>query len=373
MALPKIANKFNVAIQKTEQEQKIIELQAEVKKLRAIQSPELEKELQRLREQLLQQSGEIQIEVNLIDPNPFQPRQTITPESIEAKKRLLKKHGQISSIILIPQENGRYLLLDGQLRWEAAKSLGWGKIRAVVTAPPQDINQFSLLTFLGFEDLNPLDKAEAIFTELSKLTELKENEVSTLLAKVIKRIERDKKTKDLSKLLNVSVEEQEEGLEELGFKGVEKTILLVLLELGLNPNSVKANLMPMLSLPEDLKHAIRQKGLKGGHALALVTISAKTLGISEKKATRERSLITSQVLQEHLTVSETRELIKRIKAKYLTPKQSDSKDVRIAIDKMKKLSTKSLSCASDEQLQQLSTLLRLKLEEVDRVLTKVKQ
>ena len=142
MALPKIANKFNVAIQKTEQEQKIIELQAEVKKLRAIQSPELEKELQRLREQLLQQSGEIQIEVNLIDPNPFQPRQTITPESIEAKKRLLKKHGQISSIILIPQENTRYLLLDGQLRWEAAKSLGWGKIRAVVTAPPQDINQF---------------------------------------------------------------------------------------------------------------------------------------------------------------------------------------------------------------------------------------
>ena len=147
---------------------------------------------------------------------------------------------------------------------------------------------------------------------------------------------------------------------------------MVLLELGLNPNSVKANLMPMLSLPEDLKHAIRQKGLKGGHALALATISAKTWGISEKKATRERSLITSQVLQEHLTVSETRELIKRIKAKYLTPKQSDSKDVRIAIDKMKKLSTKSLSFASDEQLQQLSTLLRLKLEEVDRVLTKVK-
>lgn len=45
MALPKIANKFSNAIQKTEQEQKIVELQEEVERLRAIQSPELEKEL----------------------------------------------------------------------------------------------------------------------------------------------------------------------------------------------------------------------------------------------------------------------------------------------------------------------------------------
>ena len=91
MALPKIANKFSSAIQKTEQEQTIFELQKEVERLRAIQSPELEKELQQLREQLVQQSGEVQVEVKLIDPNPHQPRQTITSDSIEAKKRLLKK------------------------------------------------------------------------------------------------------------------------------------------------------------------------------------------------------------------------------------------------------------------------------------------
>ena len=369
MALPKIANKFSAAIQKTEQEQKIIDLQAEVERLRAIQSPELEKELQQLREQLVKQSGEVQVEVELIDPNPNQPRQTITTELIATKKRLLKKHGQIASIILVPQDNGRYLLLDGQLRWEAAQSLGWSTIRAVVTNTPQDINQFSLLTFLGFEDLNPLDKSEAIFTELAKSTGLMLTEVSTLLATVLKRTERDQKNKELSKLVNVSAEEQEKGLEQLEFKGPEKSILLILLELGLNPSSVKANLMPMLSLPQDLKQAIRQQGLKGAHALALTTISAKTLDVPEKKAAKERVAATVKVLQEHLTVAETRELVKKIRAKYLKPQKSESKEVRAAIDKMKKLSDNALESASNEQLQQLYTLLQRKLAEIDRVLT----
>ncbi|MEO0935067.1 MAG: ParB N-terminal domain-containing protein, partial [Cyanobacteria bacterium J06641_2] len=149
MALPKIGNKFNNAIQKTDQEQKITELQAEIDNLRNSQSPELEKELEKLREQLEKQSGETEIDLGLIDPNPNQPRQTITSESIQAKARLLKKHGQISSVILVPQDNGRYMLLDGQLRWEAASFLKWETIRAVVVTPPCDLDQSSLLTFLG--------------------------------------------------------------------------------------------------------------------------------------------------------------------------------------------------------------------------------
>ncbi|MCC5604114.1 ParB N-terminal domain-containing protein [Nostoc favosum] len=46
------------------------------------------------------QTGEIAIDTGLIDPNPNQPRQTITQESIQAKARLLKKHGQITPVIL---------------------------------------------------------------------------------------------------------------------------------------------------------------------------------------------------------------------------------------------------------------------------------
>ncbi|MBD2451120.1 ParB/RepB/Spo0J family partition protein [Nostoc sp. FACHB-152] len=365
--LPQIGEKFKGAIQKNEQERKIAELQTEVEQLRINQAPELEAELQMLREQLRNHSGEVEIALELIDPNPNQPRQTITVESIQAKARLLKKHGQITPIILVAQENGRYILLDGQLRTEGAKLLGWKFIRAVIVPMPKDLTQSSLITFLGFEDLNPLDKAEAIIQELNKATDLSLEEISTALATVLKRIERDSKSKELTKLVALDVDQQKLGLESLNVIGEEQSLFLILLELGLNPASVKSNLMPMLSLPEDLKNAVRHKGLKGAHALALSTLSAKALNTDEGKALKERTKITEKVLLENLTVPETRELIKQVKAKYLTQTKSESKEVKSIIQKISSLSETSLIYASTEQLQELKTLLQKKLVEIENL------
>lgn len=368
MALPKIANKFSSAIQKTEQEEKIAELQAEIEKLRNAQSPDLENELQKLRKQLQNQSGEAEIDLALIDPNPSQPRQTITPELIQAKARLLKKHGQISAVILIPQGNGRYTLLDGQLRTEGAKLLGWSTIRALIAPMPKDLDQSALLTFLGFEDLNPLDKAEAVFKEVIKSTGLELDKVSTILGTVIKRIERDGKSKELAKLVAVSSEEQQHSLEKLEVRGTEQNLLLVLLELGLNPASVKANLMPMLHLPSDLKKAIRQQGLKGAHALALATLSSKTLNITENQAIAERVAATEEVLKKNLTVTETRELIKKIKTKYLNSNSQELKEIKVIFQKINEISENLLSQTSTEQLHQMRSLLETKLIEIDKVI-----
>jgi ParB family transcriptional regulator, chromosome partitioning protein len=368
VALPKIADRFNGAIQKSDREQKIAELQAEIDRLRAAHSPNLEAELQALREQLQQQRGEVEIAIAQIEPNPNQPRQTITPESIQAKARLLKKHGQISSVILVPQGEDRYRLLDGQLRWEAAQVLGWETLRAVVVPMPEDLEQSSLLTFLGFEDLNPLDKAEAVFKEVTKTMELAIAEVSTLLGTGLKRIERDGNTKALTQLVALSAEEQQQGLERLGVTEAERVLLSVLLELGLNPASVKANLLPMLSLPPDLKDAIRQKGLKGAHALALATLSDKGLKVSAQQAKKERSSATGKVLKEQLTVPETRELVKQIKAKYLQAERSESKAVKAIVQKMSALSDDWLDEANGEQLQQLQVVLRQRLAQIDQVL-----
>lgn len=366
--MPKIGKKFDKAIQKSDQEQKIAQLQDEVEKLRARQSPELEKELKNLREKLQHQSGEMEVQLGAIDPNPNQPRQTITSESIQAKARLLKKHGQITSVILVPQDDGRYMLLDGQLRWEAAKFLGWETIRAVVVNPPEDLNQSSLITFLGFEDLNPLDKAEAVFKELSKATGLELELILTSMGTTLKRIERDKKIKELAKLIGVSAQEQYEGLELLGVVGEEQRIFSTLLELGLNPNSVKSNLMPMLFLADDLKEAIRKQGLKGAHALALSGLSAKALDITEKKAVLERVGLTQKVISENLTVPETREEIIKVKARYLKSKQKDSKEVKVAIDKIKKLTKDDFKAADNKQLQELKVLLEEKIDQIDSAL-----
>ncbi|WP_250126294.1 hypothetical protein [Chroococcidiopsis sp. CCMEE 29] len=181
---------------------------------------------------------------------------------------------------------------------------------------PKDLNHDSLITFLHFEDLNPLDKAEAIVKEIVKTTALEIEEIPTVLGTVLKRIERDGKTKELADLVTATTEEQQRGLDSLGVQGKERELVLVLLELGLNPGSVKANLLPMLSLATDLKTAIRQKGLKGAHALALAALSAKSLSISEQRATKERIAITQQVLELDLTVPQTRKLVAEIKMKF---------------------------------------------------------
>jgi ParB family transcriptional regulator, chromosome partitioning protein len=364
--LPAISTKFQGAVEKTDSSKKIAELQGEIEQLRSTSAPELEAEIEKLRSQLEAASGFVEIDVALIDPNPNQPRQTITTESIQTKARSLKKHGQITPVILVSQDNSRYMLLDGQLRWEGSKVLGWKTIRAVIVPKPQDLDQSSLLTFLGFEDLNPLDKAEAIVKEITKITGFEVEEISTTLATVLKRIERDGKTKELTRLVTVSIEEQQVRLEALGVTDSEQDILLILLELGLNPASVKANLMPMLSLPQDLKDAIRNRTLKGAHALALSVLSAKTLSIEEKEAKKERVKATSEVLKKNLTVPETRELINKIKGLYVTKEKTESSEIKAAIAKIHNLTETSLNNASNEQLEQLKEVLLIKLEEIKK-------
>ena len=330
MALPKIGDRFNGAVQKTVQENKIIELQEEISKLRNnSQTEELELQIDSLREQL-ELSGKKQIKVDLIDPNPEQPRQTIAASAITAKSHSLSKHGQITPIILISQENNRYILLDGQLRWEAAKSLGWETIASVIVPMPQDLNHDSLLTFLQFEDLNPLDKAEAIVREVTKVAKLESGEISTTLATVLKRVERDGKNKLLTRAVGVDSQEQTKILASMNISQKEQSLLMVLLDLGLNPGSVKANLLPMLSLPTDLKIAIRQQGLKGAHALAITTISSKALNVSEEQAYQERSKVTQIVLGQDLSVSETKALVTSIKLKLKPERSSKSPHFAIA-------------------------------------------
>jgi len=63
--LPKINERFAGAYQATDQAQRIAELQAEVDRLRATTSPELEQQMAALRDQLKAQSGELEVAVDL--------------------------------------------------------------------------------------------------------------------------------------------------------------------------------------------------------------------------------------------------------------------------------------------------------------------
>jgi len=67
--------------------------------------------------------------------------------------------------------------------------------------------------------------------------------------------------------------------------------------LTVNPASIDANIFPMLSLAPDLKAAIRESGLKGVHAMALMKLSAKKFGEDREKAQSIRVKTTQRVAE----------------------------------------------------------------------------
>jgi ParB family chromosome partitioning protein len=358
--LPSLAKRFDTPVQSSQQSQQITELQSEIVRLRISQSPELESELEKLRTELKLQSGEQQVPLAQIDPNPEQPRQTIHIDSIVSMARTLEKDGQIAPVILIPKGD-RYLLWDGQRRYEGSKYLGRETIRAVIAPMPENLHRQALLTFIHHEDLNTLDKAEAIVREIAMVTGLESHEVPTVLSTALRRLDRQKRTAELTTLISQTSVEQIKGLEEFNLRPIEFRVLSVILDLTLNPASVKANLVSVLALPSDLKAAIREQGLKGAHALALAVLTEKTLRIEERIATRERLEATQTVIIEDLSVRQTRELIATIKAKYLKPTVSETQVIDAMVRSIEKIDRNMLQDASLQQLQQLETLLREKL------------
>lgn len=344
-------------------------LTIEIENLRTQQSSSqaLEKSIINLREQLKTQSGMQSIPITLIKPNPNQPRQTFLPESIEVMSLSLAKEGQLNPVILIDKENGDYLLLDGERRWRGAKKINWQSLNAVIIQSSQDLHRKALLTSLHREDLNPLDKAEAILFQIATKTSVDSQEIPRILSTTIRRFNKRKQISQLTNLLSEHSDEQQQQLANLELNQQEQSILAIILDLQLNPASIDANIFPMLSLSKDLKEAIRIQGLKGSHSMALQTLNAKNLGLSTQKSNSIRQQATQKVIDENLSAAQTRKLVKEIRAKY-TPPSNVNKTVKQVSSQIQKLTRETLTTTDSEQLQQLRKILESKLVEIKEIL-----
>jgi ParB family transcriptional regulator, chromosome partitioning protein len=372
---PNIADYFSGAKQ-TQQlsnaEEEIAQLKTEIERLRASGSEEVETQLSTLKEQLKSQSGVVDLEITQIIQNPDQPRRTFLNESIEAMSQSLASDGQLSPIIVIAQEDENYLLFDGERRWRAAKDLGWSTIKAVTMDEPKDLHRKALLTSLHREDLNPLDKAEAIIKEISLNAGLKADDIPRVLSTVIRRLNKQKRLSEVMANLSSNNSSQNVESDDNYVNESEQAILKILLELQLNPASVDANLLPMLGLADDLKDAIRNLGLKGVHAIALQKLSAKNLNLSQAKAKRLREDLTKKVVQENLSVLQTRKLVNQAIAKY-SPSTENAVDANKQLGKIKQsvdlISSDLLRSADPTSLRDVYDLLKQKMTEIESLIS----
>lgn len=102
------------------------------------------------------------IPLNLIDPNPFQPRRVFNEEEITELAETIKKHGLIQPIT-VRKYNGRYQIVSGERRTRAAKVAGLIEINAYVHELLSDKNmsEWALIENIQRVDLNPIELAES--------------------------------------------------------------------------------------------------------------------------------------------------------------------------------------------------------------------
>lgn len=96
-----------------------------------------------------------------IQPNPFQPRRTFTPEELAELESSLSSSGLLQPITVRTRPHGGYELVAGERRLRAATRLGWTEIPALV----RDFDDQAMLTLALVENLqranlNPLEEAE---------------------------------------------------------------------------------------------------------------------------------------------------------------------------------------------------------------------
>jgi ParB family transcriptional regulator, chromosome partitioning protein len=102
------------------------------------------------------------VPVDLIEPNPQQPRQEFDEGAIVALSESLQERGVLQPVLVRPVRGGTYELIAGERRWRAAQLAGFDTVPALVR-PDDDAAslELALIENMAREDLNPVEEARA--------------------------------------------------------------------------------------------------------------------------------------------------------------------------------------------------------------------
>ncbi|OUM87647.1 MAG: nucleoid occlusion protein [Bacillus thermozeamaize] len=218
-----------------------------------------------------------EIPVELISPNPYQPRTVFDDERIEELSQTIRTHGVIQPIVVRELENGKYELIAGERRLRAVKKLNLPTIPAIVRSlNDAQAASIALIENLQREGLTAIEEAYAY-----------------------------------QQLLQLHGLTQESLAQRLG-KG----------------QSTIANKLRLLNLPESVQHALMKRQITERHARALLSLPDAEL--QEK--------VLSEILQHEWNVKQTEQRVKQyLDAQKQQPAKKSkriafSKDVRLALN-----------------------------------------
>ena len=104
----------------------------------------------------------VEIDIDEIRANPYQPRKTFDSESLNELAQSIKEYGVVQPIIVKKSIKG-YELIAGERRTKAAKIAGLKTIPAIIKEfNDQEMMEIALIENIQREDLNPIDEALSI-------------------------------------------------------------------------------------------------------------------------------------------------------------------------------------------------------------------
>jgi ParB family chromosome partitioning protein len=105
--------------------------------------------------------GPQEIDIDLVEPSPYQPRTRFREEALDELARSIKASGIIQPIVVRPIGD-RFQLIAGERRWRAAQRAGLTKASAIVRQVSDELAlEMTLVENIQREDLNPIEAARA--------------------------------------------------------------------------------------------------------------------------------------------------------------------------------------------------------------------
>ncbi|HAF62991.1 MAG TPA: stage 0 sporulation protein J [Anaerolineaceae bacterium] len=126
------------------------------------------------------------ISIELINPNPYQPRTDIRDQDLEELTASIKEHGILQPLIVTKDESadGSYTLIAGERRLRAAKLAGLESVPVLVreAMTSQQRLELALIENIQREDLSAIEAAEA-YQQLSEEFDLSHEEIAIRVGK----------------------------------------------------------------------------------------------------------------------------------------------------------------------------------------------
>src|SRR5688572_2003952 len=104
----------------------------------------------------------IQLDIRELQPNPLQPRGTITPESLVDLVDSIKEHGILEPIVVAKTPAG-FQIIAGERRWRASRLAGLSHVPVIIReTTPKGMLEMAMVENVQRIDLNPLDRAKGL-------------------------------------------------------------------------------------------------------------------------------------------------------------------------------------------------------------------